>query len=199
VAETDKAPMGTDLLQYESAELEWTLVYELLADSLIVKQSRVGDRGRERGRYLYELKDCHAHPDRALRINVHRYPPRFWLVTALILVLTALSCAGVGAAGIPLPLPHAAEAKDYVGIAAVVMVVELVVLAVALPPLLHKRLCQYYVTFNRVSDGAPLFTLVSAPERPTDAFENFVAQVLAAIHRQRGEEPPPDERITRGA
>ena len=55
--------------------------------------------------------------------------------------------------------------------------------------LLRKRRLQRYVTFKSSSDGGGLLTLHSAPDSD-DTFEDFVAEVVAAIRREDRSRPP---------
>ncbi len=124
--------VGPEVSRYRSTIDGLSIVYELLSDSLVLKQTLSGKR-----RVLYELKECMDNPDRG---------------TLLVYDVTDIG------------------------------------------------VLQHWATFKRCSNGTPLFTLFSARGEPSDPFEVFVADLIAAIKRQRVASPrSPETGITPAA
>ncbi len=175
----------------------WKWVYELFPDRLVAR----GVCRDEHQHFEVELKHCSDVPDRGVTTHISRYPPRLWVVTGSVLGLTALVCGGfIAGAAIPgIQLPGEPRVEDLVPLTLSLLFIEALILAGVLPPLLKKRLPQYYATFKRVSDGGPLLTLHSGLNPPEGAFEHFVAEVVEAIRRRRdaGPGPPSSHAITR--
>lgn len=180
--------MDVNVNRYESAEGAWTFVYELLADSIVIKQKQFG----ERRRLLYELKDCADTPDRGIKVNRVPNTRLARIVACIVLSLTVVGFAVPMAAryffGAPRPGAH--HGTELLPAAISVLFAEIVAMAFLLPLLVKKAVPQHWVTFKRRSDGSFLFTIFSAPHQPTRAFEVFVGDVIAAIERQKPDAQP---------
>jgi hypothetical protein len=187
--------MAASIASYECTVDGWSWVYELSPDTLIAE----GHRGEEHQTYHVELRHCHEVPDRGVKVAVTRSPVGLLVFTAVALALTGLFFASLF-----LMVPHAGNnipggfpPDGLLPLALMVLFLEWLTFAQALPWLFQRRQRQSYITFKRASDGAALLTLHCAPNEPTDSFEDFAEQVLTAIRRQRSADPPPAHAISR--
>jgi hypothetical protein len=178
--------MGGCIASYECRVSGWDWVYELFPDRLLAR----GAMGKEGQHFEVELKHCSDVPDRGVTTVVVWNHARFWIVYGSMFGLTALFLASVIVltTARDIRLPGRYEAKQLIPIGIALLFLEFFSLPL-FSWLLSKRRFQRYVTLKRVSDGGALLTLNSALD-PDDAFEGFVAEVMAAIRNRRRPDPP---------
>jgi hypothetical protein len=182
------------IASYECRVSGWDWVYELFPDKLLVR----GVMGKESQYFETELQHCSDTPDRGVTtVEVLLIHARFWIVYGIMVGFTALFFGSVIVVTtlLNIPLPGNHKGVELVPFTVSLLFLELVAVPL-LARVLRKRRFQRYVTFKRVSDGGALLTLNSALD-PDDTFEDFVAQVVAAIRSRRRPDPPPNYSIQR--
>ena len=174
-------------IHYECEVDGWKWNYEIEGDKLIAD----GKNGVEFQHFEFELKHCSDVTDRGAKAQVVQFPPRAWLVWGAILVVTCILVTALVNMLSLFGVRWTQTVRVVVVCGTVVlMLAELILLPFLLSKLLHHRKVQRYVTFKRLSDGAGQFTLHSAFNEEDHKFENFVDELMSAIHRQRSQQSP---------
>jgi hypothetical protein len=182
------AAMNEAIASYRFNVEGWNWVYELFPDKLIADAVN----GKEVQHFELELKHCAENLDRGVKTEAKTYAARFWLVTGSVVAVTAvLSGAIIGISGlVEIKLPAPLDRKILILSTVFLLLLEFTIMVI-LAPLLKTRQIQRYAAFKRVSDGGQLFVIHSAVDPPDSAFEDFIAEIVEAIQRQRRAEPPP--------
>jgi hypothetical protein len=183
--------MGGCIASYECRVSGWDWVYELFPDRLLAR----GAMGKESQHFEAELQHCGDTPDRGVTTVLVSMHARFLILYGIVAAGTALFFGSVIVVTtvLDIRLPGNHKGTELIPFTVSLLFAELLAVAL-LARLLKKRRVQRYVTFKRVSDGGALLTLNSALD-PDDTFEDFVAEVIAAIRRQRRPDASPDYSI----